>query len=74
MPPAGVTHVAWQIWHLAMAEFRLALERVRGPQPGDRDLISEAFLSNAKGVAPQHANGSAMDYLPSGGGGSDFGW
>jgi uncharacterized damage-inducible protein DinB len=44
MPAAGVTHVAWQVGHLAMAEYRLALERVRGRQPGDEELIATEFL------------------------------
>jgi hypothetical protein len=44
MPPGGVTHVAWQVGHLAMAQYRLALERVRGARPGDANLISESFL------------------------------
>jgi hypothetical protein len=44
-PPGGVTHVAWQIGHLAMAEYRMALERVRGRLPGDEPLISDDFLA-----------------------------
>jgi hypothetical protein len=40
-PPAGVSHIAWQVGHLAFAEYRLALWRIRGPQPGDSELISE---------------------------------
>jgi hypothetical protein len=40
-PPGGVSHVAWQVGHLAFAEYRLALWRIRGPQPQDADLISE---------------------------------
>jgi hypothetical protein len=43
-PPGGVSHIAWQVGHLAMAEYRLALERIRGPRPQDADLISEDFL------------------------------
>jgi hypothetical protein len=44
-PTEGVTHIAWQIGHLAMAEYRLALERMRGEKPGDADLISPAMLT-----------------------------
>jgi hypothetical protein len=44
MPAGGVTHVAWQLGHLAMAEYRLALERTRGRRPEDDALIDEAFL------------------------------
>ncbi len=43
-PAAGVSHIAWQVGHLAMAQYRLALERIRGPLPGDEALISEGFL------------------------------
>jgi DinB superfamily len=44
IPTAGVTHVAWQVGHLAMAQYRLALERVRGTNPQDVSLISDDFL------------------------------
>jgi hypothetical protein len=44
MPAGGVTHVAWQVGHLAMAQYRLCFERVRGPRPDDESLISAAFL------------------------------
>jgi hypothetical protein len=43
-PPGCVTHLAWQVGHLAMAEYRLALERIRGPRPEDGALISAEFL------------------------------
>jgi hypothetical protein len=43
-PPGGVTHIAWQVGHLAMAQYRLSLERIRGPRAEDSALISEAFL------------------------------
>ncbi len=41
-PPGGVSHVGWQVGHLAAAEYRLALWRIRGAQPQDGELISEA--------------------------------
>jgi uncharacterized damage-inducible protein DinB len=44
-PTEGVTHIAWQVGHLAMAEYRLALERIRGRLPGDEQLISDEFLA-----------------------------
>jgi len=44
-PAEGVTHVAWQVGHLAMAQYRLALDRVRGVQPGDEEFIGERVLS-----------------------------
>jgi hypothetical protein len=41
MPAGCPTHVAWQVGHLACAEYRMALWRLRGAQPQDSDLISE---------------------------------
>lgn len=45
MPSEGVTHVAWQVGHLAVAEYRLALSRIRGVRPEDEDLIPERVLT-----------------------------
>ena len=42
-PHEGVTHVAWQVGHLAVVEYRLVLERRRGVRPGDEELLPEAF-------------------------------
>ena len=42
-PEGGVTHTAWQVGHLAIAEYFLAMERIRGEQPGDNDLINDDF-------------------------------
>ena len=35
-PPGGVSHVAWQAGHIAFAEYRLALWRIRGGMEGGR--------------------------------------
>lgn len=43
-PPGGVSHVAWQVGHLAMAQYRLALERTRDRRDSDAELISDEFL------------------------------
>jgi uncharacterized damage-inducible protein DinB len=43
-PPGGVSHVAWQLGHLAVAEYRLALWRIRDRQPQDDALISQEFV------------------------------
>ncbi len=43
MPLPGTTHVAWQVGHLAMAQYRMCLERWRGERPEDESLISTAF-------------------------------
>lgn len=37
--PHGVTHVAWQVGHIAMAEYNLTLARIRGTLPTDRALF-----------------------------------
>lgn len=51
--PGGVTHVAWQVGHLAMAEYRLALERIRGRLDGDEELIGAEFLKTfGRGSVP----------------------
>ena len=44
-PAEGVTHVAWQVGHLAMAQYRLALGR--GPRPDELSL-GRAFLENGE--------------------------
>src|SRR5262245_30494678 len=44
MPTPAVTHIAWQVGHLAMAEYRMAVERIRDSKPEDGSLISPAFL------------------------------
>ena len=44
-PAGGVTHLAWQVGHLAMAQYRLSLERIRGIRPGDNDLISADYFT-----------------------------
>jgi uncharacterized damage-inducible protein DinB len=44
-PTEGVTHVAWEVGHIAFAQYRLALERIRGRRPGDAELISDEFVA-----------------------------
>lgn len=44
MPPAGVSHIGWQLGHLAMAQYRLCLVRLRGERAADSELISGTFL------------------------------
>ena len=45
IPPAGVSHVAWQVGHLAMASYRLCLERLRGRLDGDGRLIGDEYFT-----------------------------
>jgi uncharacterized damage-inducible protein DinB len=52
-PAEGATHVAWQVGHLAMAEYRLALERIRGSRASDAALIAPDFLERfGRGSTP----------------------
>lgn len=52
--PAGlVTHIAWQVGHLAMAEYGLCLFRVRGRKPEDLDLMPGRFRKQfSRGSSP----------------------
>ena len=43
LPPGGVSHVAWQVGHIAFSEYRLALWRIRAERPGDAALFSPEF-------------------------------
>lgn len=52
-PPNGVSHIAWQVGHLAVAQYGLALFRLRGRQPADTDLMPSAFRKKfSKGTMP----------------------
>lgn len=51
--PGGVSHICWQVGHLAIAEYRLCLQRVRGRLPEDDALIDEHFLTRfGRGSVP----------------------
>jgi hypothetical protein len=53
MPDAGVTHIGWQYGHLAIAQYRLALVRLRGQRPDDAEFIPPEFLALfGKGSTP----------------------
>jgi hypothetical protein len=52
-PTEGVTHVAWQVGHLAMAQYGLCLFRMRGRCPEDTTLMSGRFRKHfSKGSTP----------------------
>jgi hypothetical protein len=43
--PAGAPyHIAWEVGHLAMAQYRLCLERLRPRSAADETLISNEFI------------------------------
>jgi hypothetical protein len=52
-PSEGVTHIAWQVGHLAVAEYYLALDRIRGRKEDDAALMPDEFLKQfGKGSVP----------------------
>ena len=52
-PVGGVSHLAWQIGHLAMAQYGLCLFRMRGRAEVDLELMSSSFRKKfSKGTTP----------------------
>jgi hypothetical protein len=47
-PPQFTTHIAWQVAHIAVAEYSLCLRRVRGRTSADESLVSDAFIDAFK--------------------------
>lgn len=47
-PPEYTTHIAWQVGHLAVAQYNLCLRRVRGRTEDDLTLIPDAFIEAFK--------------------------
>ncbi len=47
-PPGCPSHVAWQVAHLAFAEYALVLVRVRGKERDDSRMISNEFWRQFK--------------------------
>lgn len=43
MPGEFPSHVAWQVGHLAVAQYRLTLDRCRGSRPEDQEFFSAEF-------------------------------
>jgi len=43
-PAEGVTHIAWQIGHLAIAEYRLALAQLRGTRTEDEEFVPGNYV------------------------------
>lgn len=56
MPEGCATHVAWQVAHLAMAQYGLCLFRQRGRADVDRELLPRGFVKMyGKGSTPTPA-------------------
>jgi DinB superfamily len=47
-PREFTTHLAWQVGHLAVAQYNLCLRRIRGRTAEDEDLISDRFFEAFK--------------------------
>lgn len=58
-PPGHISHIAWQVGHLAVSQYGLLMFRVRGRQPGDLDLIPSRFRKTfgRGGSPPESAAG-----------------
>src|SRR5687768_4671255 len=53
MPTGATTHLAWQMGHLAMAEYGLCLFRTRGRRPEDLELMPSKFRKQfSRGSVP----------------------
>jgi hypothetical protein len=44
VPTGGVSHIAWQVGHIASSEYRLCLDRLRPRSSADESLVPDAFL------------------------------
>ena len=54
IPQAAPSHIAWQVGHLAMAQYGLTLFRQRGRAEGDTKLMSGKFRKKfMKGTTPE---------------------
>jgi uncharacterized damage-inducible protein DinB len=65
-PSEGITNIAWQVGHLAMAEYGLCLFRLRGRRAEDLDLMSGKFrkqFSKGSQPAPEPAHNPTPDEL-----------
>ena len=53
LPAGAPTHLAWQVGHLAMAQYGLCLFRQRGRKPEDLELIPSKFRKQySRGTTP----------------------
>jgi hypothetical protein len=64
VPTGGVSHIAWQVGHMASSEYRLCLERLRPRTPADEALISDAFLKMfGREALPESVTGYSADEI-----------
>ncbi len=54
MPTEGITHIGWQVGHLAFVEYALTMKRIRGDQAGDDALIDPDYSGRfGRGSIPE---------------------
>lgn len=59
-PAEGVTHIAWQVGHITIAEYGLALRRCRGTFSSDTEFVPNSYMKLfGKGSTPSP---NASDY------------
>ena len=59
IPDGCVSHLAWQMGHLAMAEYGLTMLRMRGKEPSDAEFITNDFMRAFKKGSTPKADASA---------------
>lgn len=53
MPSEGVTHIAWQVGHITVANYGLGMMRIRGKKAEDAALLPESYMTNfGRGSTP----------------------
>ncbi len=56
IPSGCVSNLAWQVGHLAMAQYALTMIRVRGKEPTDAEFITSKFFKRYKKTSTPSAN------------------
>ncbi|MCA9216629.1 MAG: DinB family protein [Planctomycetales bacterium] len=63
IPAGGVSNIAWQVGHLAMAQYALTMIRIRGKEPTDSEFITSKFFKRYKKTSSPSADASANEPL-----------
>jgi len=61
VPPGGTSHVTWQVGHLAVAAYSLALARQRGERPEDEALLGAALRAAFGRTSAPAADGPSAE-------------
>ncbi|MFC1758093.1 DinB family protein [Planctomycetota bacterium] len=63
IPTGCVSNIAWQVGHLAMAQYALTMIRIRGKEPTDAEFISSKFFKRYKKTSAPSAEPSDNEPL-----------